>query len=118
MNQDVETLTSEILFNLYGVKSSNSIIKYELKYKGIVVFRRFYASSVKSKDKQFWIDAKKNFKQILVPAFEKSRMYDSQYHRLQEMNKHDVWVKHKNWELKIQKKCNELQYSNLLFILK
>lgn len=79
-----------MLFSTYAIDEQNSVMKYELKYKEIVIFRRFYANSVRSKDKQFYLDLKADLKRILVPYYRKSTQYDSQFYRITEMNKYDV----------------------------
>lgn len=88
--QVVETLSKDNLFNSYGVEEQSSVMKYELVYKDIVIFRRFYANSVRSKDKQFYIDLKLDLKKILVPYYKKSIEYNSQFFRMTEMNKYDT----------------------------
>ena len=72
------------------MEEQSSVMKYELVYKDIVIFRRFYANSVRSKDKQFYIDLKLDLKKILVPYYKKSIEYNSQFFRMTEMNKYDT----------------------------
>ena len=85
-------------------------MKYELRYKGTVVFRRFYEDSVRSKDKHFLIEIKKEFKQILVPSFEKARKYNSQFHRMHEMIKQDLGGSF--WKEKIKTKIERIDMND------
>ena len=68
---DMQTLNKDQLAQYYNIEYKNSIMKYDFKYKGKVVFTRYYENSVKSKDKRFYKELLSAVKRKVFHEFKK-----------------------------------------------
>ena len=68
---DMQTLNKEQLAQHYNIDYKNSIMKYDFKYKGKVVFTRYYENAVKSKDKRFYKELLSVIKRRIYNGFSK-----------------------------------------------
>lgn len=66
------TLSKEQLKTMYGIDFNNSIMRYDFKYLGTVVFTRYYDNNVKSKEKRWYKELLVALKSHAVPSFIKS----------------------------------------------
>lgn len=87
-----EQLTKDQLKEFYNLETKNSLMKYDLVYKGKVIFRRYYETSVKSKDKLFYKNAKSVFKKYVVPLYTKvlNNPKKDPYLNIKVMREHDM----------------------------
>ena len=76
--------------NSYWIEDKDAIIKFELKYKDIIISRNFYTNNGEPRFEQFIRGIKRDTKSIIVPLFEKSRELDSQFYRNYEMKMQDI----------------------------
>lgn len=100
---DIENITKEQLLELYKFETSNNVMKYEYKYRGTVVFRRYYEGSIKSKEKLFFREIKEAFRKVLVPHFKKDIKPTSIYQEQKEMS---------NWDLEGTKRLEHEKSKN------
>ena len=90
--------------NSYWIEDKDAIIKFELKYKDIIISRNFYTNNGEPRFEQFIRGIKRDTKSIIVPLFEKSRELDSQFYRNYEMKMQDINKSYKSKRIS-QKDC-------------